>query len=88
MLTHDEGAHGNADWRSLQNKKPMPVGFFPSARRAKLAPSRLAGLMQSDRALRMMPAIIEWCVGRRLSPGHGPLGNWRADKRQPYGKTM
>jgi hypothetical protein len=30
--------------------------------------------MQTDLALRMVPAITEWCVGRRLSPGHRSLG--------------
>ena len=49
----------------------------------------------SRRALRMMPAITERCVGRRLpvphrlgeggSPGHDPIQAWSAHEARPYG---
>jgi hypothetical protein len=32
----------------------------------------------------MVPAITEWYVGRRSSPGHSSLRKRLADKRQPY----
>jgi hypothetical protein len=36
--------------------------------------------MQSDRALRMMPAITEWCVGPALVDGPQLIGEMAADK--------